>query len=348
MRTMEAEALREIGASLFQGAGSDAQEARLVAGELVEANLAGLDSHGIVRCVMYVDQVLDGTILPGVAPRVVKETPAVSVVDCGRGYGIRSALGIVEVVAAKARSTGLACAASLHCNHVGRLGGYVARLASLGLFGLATVNSPRHGHFVAPWGGREGRLSTNPLAWAAPTDGRPLLHDMSTSMIAEGKIRILMQEGKPLPVGYVLDAEGRPTTDPGAFYGPPRGTILPFGSPELGYKGFGLSLMVELLGAALAGEALVEAGAQPAYGNGFFLLALDPAATCGRDRFRGLVTQLAEYIRTSRPAPGSRGVLLPGELEAQTRERRLAEGIPVADGTWEELRGAGRKVGVSL
>ncbi len=147
----------------------------------------------------------------------------------------------------------MACVVSRNSHHVGRLGSYVQKLAAEGLIGLAFANSSKHGHFVAPWGGSQGRLATNPLAYAVPTSGDPIVLDMSTSMIAEGKIRVLLAGEKPLPPGCVRDAAGNPATDPKDFYGPPRGTIQPLGG-ELGYKGFGLGLLVEILGAILAGQ----------------------------------------------------------------------------------------------
>lgn len=353
MPVFGADELRSAGERLLAACGASAREAREVTGELVEASLRGLDSHGVVRLVMYADHVREGTIRPGAPVTIARETPATAVVDCHGGFGIVGALRMVEIVAGKARGPGVACAASLGLNHVGRLGAYPERLAARGLFGLASVNSPRHGHFVSPWGGREGRLATNPLSWAAPcggtaTGGEPLVMDMSTSMIAEGKIRILLQEGKPVPEGSILDAEGNPTTDPRKFYGPPRGTILPFGSPRLGYKGFGLALLVEILGAALAGVPLTPVGEKEPYGNGLFLLAIDPEAFGGRERFRGLVGEFAEYVASSAPAPGTEGVVLPGALERRTRERRLREGIPVPDETWRQIREAGRRSGIEL
>ena len=349
MPTFTATQLRETGLRLFRACGAPEKEAALVAGELVDASLMGLDSHGVARFVMYVDQVLGGTIKPGAPIRVVRETPGTAIVDCGANFGIVAGHRMTQIVAEKVKGHGIACAVSRKCNHVGRLGAYPQKLAELGLFGFATVNSSRHGHFVSPWGGREGRLATNPLAWAAPGEGNPVVMDMSTSMIAEGKIRILMQEGKELPEGCILDAEGRPSTDPHRFYGPPRGTILPFGSPRLGYKGFGLGLMVEILGATLAGIPLDPPDPKMmTYGNGLFVMAIDPDAFGGRDGFRALLQELYEYISSTPPAPGNDGVVLPGSLDFRTKEKRSREGIPVADETWRLILEAGKKAGAVL
>ncbi len=348
MLTFEPAFLQDVGTRLFRGCGAPREEAQLVAEELVDASLLGLDSHGVMRIPQYVDQVLDGTIRPGQPVRVVRETAGTAVVDCGGAFGMVAGRRMVEIVSSKVEGPGIACAVSQRCNHVGRLGAYPQKLAERGLFGLAAVNSARSGHFVSPWGGREGRLATNPLAWAAPAEGRPVVMDMSTSMIAEGKIRVLMQQGSPVPEGSILDAEGRPITDAKTFYGPPRGTILPFGSPRLGYKGFGLALLVEILGSTLAGVPLDPADGPTTYGNGLFLMAIDPEAFGGRERFRQLVIDLMRYVASSPPAPGTNGVVLPGELDFRAAEKRRAEGIPVAEETWRLIVAAGKKVDVTL
>jgi uncharacterized oxidoreductase len=312
--------------------------------DLVEASLMGLESHGVMRYVQYTEQVLNGKIKPGAPVRIVRETPSTAIVDCGFNFGQVSGRRMVDIVCEKARQTHVACAVSQNSNHVGRLGAYVQKVAERDLFGFATANSSKHGHFVVPWGGREGRLATNPLAYAAPTNGRPVILDMSTSMIAEGKIRVLMYEGKPLPPGSIQDAEGNPTTDPKAFYGPPRGTIRPFGS-ELGYKGFGLGLLVEILSGILAGMASTV---DHPYINGLCLIAIDPAAFCGVARFKELMDDLSAYIATTPPAPGHREVIMPGTLDFRMREKRLAEGIPLADETWRLIVETAARVGVTL
>src|SRR5262249_51697384 len=153
--------------------------------------------------------------------------------------------------------SGVACVTTRRCNHVSRLGAYVQQAAGRGLVALATCNAPVGGHFVVPWGGTQGRLGTNPFAYAAPTGGDPVVADFATSVAPEGKVRWYRNSGLPLPDGWVQDAEGHPSNDPRAFYGPPRGGLLPLGGPA-GHKGFALSLLVEILGSALAGLASTD------------------------------------------------------------------------------------------
>jgi uncharacterized oxidoreductase len=153
-----------------------------------------------------------------------------------------------------------------------------------------------------------------------------------------------MHAGQEVPAGRIIDGDGQPTTSPHAFYGPPRGAILPFGS-ELGYRGFGLGLLVEILGSVIAGEPLDD---ELTYVNGMGLLVVDPAPLAGRDRFVSLLDQLVAYVCSSPPAPGSDAVIMPGEREFRTRERRLAEGIPLPAETCRLIREAGARVGAAL
>lgn len=347
MKYYSSEYLKEIGIRIFEACGAAPVEACIVASELVEASLLGLDSHGVMRYIQYVDQVLEGSIKPRAEVRIVKETPNTALVDCGWNFGMVSANKMVEIAYEKADKSYISCVISMHSHHVGRLGSYVQKLAQRGMFAFAAANSSRHGHFVTPFGGKDGRLATNPLAYAAPTSGLPVVMDMSTSMIAEGKIRMLMQEGKPVPEGCIQDAEGNPTTDPRKFYGPPRGTILPFGG-RLGYKGFGLSLLVEIMSTTLAGIPVTPDGEKDEYINGLCLVAINPEAFFGEEEFRACMDILCGYITSTPPAAGYKEVVMPGTLDYKIRETRLSEGIPVAEETWIKICQAAARVGVIL
>jgi uncharacterized oxidoreductase len=336
--------MRQVGIDLLAACGASREEAGIVADELVEASLMGLDSHGVMRYIQYAEDALSGKIKPGAPIRIVKETDTTAIVDAGLAFGPVSATRMVEIACDKAERHNVSCVVSQNGQHVGRLGTYVTKCAQRGFVALATVNSSKHGHWVVPWGGREGRLATNPLAFAAPTAGRPIVLDMSTAMIAEGKIRVLRQAGKPVPEGCILAADGTPTTDPAVFYGPPHGSILPFGSQN-GYKGFGLSLMVEILGGLLAGMATSQ---DHPYINGLCITAINPQAFCGRERFVELTEDLKAYMLNTPPAPGHERVVMPGQLDDEMHERRLRDGIPVAENTWEAIVAVARKVSVTL
>ena len=344
MKTFSAEYLKKVATSIFVGLGSPKREASVVSEELVEASLMGLDSHGIIRCIWYFDECRAGRIKPGAAMRVLKETTTTAVVDVNLNFGQVGARKMVEIAVAKAKASGLSCVISRHCHHVGRLGSYTQAIASRDLIGLGFTCSHKAGHYVVPWGGREARLATNPISYAVPTGGNPVVLDMSTSMISEGKIRVLMHEDKTIPPGCVLNAQGYATTDPREFYGPPRGTILPFGG-EMGYKGFGLGLMSMALGEAMAGEDITD---EYHYLNGLALIAVNPGVFGPLDEFKKRMGTMVQYMKNTQPAPGFKAVLMPGELDFRTKEKRLRNGIPLAERTWEELKGIAAELNITL
>ncbi len=341
------EYLHRVATEIFLACGAPANEAAIVSGELVETSLMGIDSHGVIRIPEYVDKVQDGTITPGAVTTIVKQTPTTAVVDGHWNFGAICARNAAELARAKAATQGVASVLLTNCPHVGRLGASVQWLAEQGFISLATACGTRFAHWVTPWGGCEGRLATNPIAYGIPTRHDPIVLDMSTSMIAEGKIRSLLQQGKPVPAGCIQDAAGHPTTDPTHFYGPPQGTILPFGS-EYGYKGFALGLLVEILGRTLAGYSVAEEGNSYRLGNGVSLTVISPDAFCGLENFRSLMDELSGYVTSSAPAPGHDRVIMPGELDFRSKAYRALHGIPVADQTWNAIVGAARKVGVAV
>ena len=337
--------LRQVGMDLLAACDTPSSEAQLVVDHLVEASLMGIDSHGVVRYVMYVEECLQQRIRPGAPITIERETPGLLVVVGGNNFGQVGAYRMVEEVQRKVVDTGIAFAVSRRCHHVGRLGAYPQKLAEAGLFAFAVANSHAAGHFVVPWGGREGRLATNPLAWAAPAKDHPVLLDMSTSMTPEGKVRTALHAGEQVPEGSIIDAQGQPTTDPAEFYGPPRGAILPFGS-DLGYRGFGLALLVEILGSTIAGEELTDSFR---YVNGFGLLAIDAGGLAGdRQRFASLVDALSAYMTDTPPAPGHEEVIMPGTREFRRLEERRVTGIPLADESVRQIIDVGARVGVHV
>jgi hydroxycarboxylate dehydrogenase B len=343
-RLFRPDSVSGLGAALFTAAGAGAFEARATARSLVTSSLMGHDSHGVIRIPEYLGFVADGAIVVD-APLAVQRTgPATAVVDCGRGFGPVGAERAIREGIEIARRQRTACVITRRCNHVGRLGAYVQLAAAEGMLGLATCNSPIQGHDVLPWGGRDGRLGTNPIAYGVPTGGLPVVADFSTSVAPEGKIRFYRNEGKALPDGWILDALGKATNDASAFYGPPRGGILPLGAGA-GHKGFALGLLVEILGSALAG---VHSQDPQAFGNGVCFIVVDPAAFCPLEQFRRLMDETIAYIKSSRPAPGFDEVLVPGELEFRTLLKRQNDGIPIDAATLEGMREHGERLGVGV
>jgi uncharacterized oxidoreductase len=343
-RLYRPEAVSRLGVALFTAAGAAAREALATVESLVTSSLMGHDSHGVIRIPEYLRFVAEGSIVVD-APMTVERTgPATAVVDCHRGFGAAGAEKAVREGIAIARTERTACVITRRCNHVGRLGAWVQIAADEGMLALATCNSPIHGHDVLPWGGRDGRLGTNPIAYAVPTGGDPIVADFSTSIAPEGKIRFYRNEGRSVPDGWIRDADGNPTNDPNAFYGPPRGGILPLGGAA-GHKGFALGLLVEILGSTLAG---IGSRDPHAFGNGVCFVIMDPSAFCPRDEFRWLMDETVAYIKSSRPAPGFDEVLVPGELEFRTLRRRQEDGIPVDAATLQAMRDHGARLGVDV
>ncbi|MEX2261415.1 MAG: Ldh family oxidoreductase [Bryobacteraceae bacterium] len=336
------DSLLRLATEVFQATGAPASEAQVVADHLVTASLMGYDTHGVMRIPQYVDDVKKGVIVPGAAIGIEKETQTTAVVDCGWNFGQVGGIGTIDTAIGKAREWHTATVVARRCNHAGRLGTYTARAAEQGFLAIGVCNSPRHGHFVVPWGGREGRLATNPISFAVPSNsGPPIVADFSTAEASEGAIRLHRNQEKELPDGWIVNAEGRDSNNPADFYGPPRGAILPFGGKR-GYRGFALSLLVEVLGGLLGGSRITAT--QP--GNGLGFIVVDVAAFVGTGEFDDMTHELRAYIKSAAAAPGFDEVMLPGEPDYRMREERLKNGIPIDENTWGQIEEAAGSVGV--
>ena len=318
---------------LFEAAGANSEEAVVIANNLVTSSLFGHDSHGAMRIPEYLGFIEDGSIVPGAKIQIEKKSATTAIVDCGQGFGPVGATKAMETAIEMAREQKTASVITRRCNHVARLGAFVQLAADEGMIGIATCNSPMYGDWVVPFGGSEGRLSTNPIAYGVPTEGDPIIADVSTSMAPEGKIRTYMNQGKMVPDGWVQKSDGTPTNNPAEFYGPPKGGILPLGG-SAGHKGYALSMLVEILGAAYAG---LSSTATDLFGNGVCFLVLDPATFCPLKTFKQMTQGMVTYLKSSPPAPGFKEVLVPGELEFRTRRQREVDGISVDDPTWDRM-----------
>lgn len=346
MPTIPYERLQQITQATLAAAGATENEASVVAAALVRANLAGRDSHGVMRLPQYLAGIDRGSIVTGAAIEIVRDSPTTAVIDGNWGFGQVAARRAAETAREKAAASALAGVAGRRCNHVGALADYVEMLADAGLIGLMFVNGHGGAHNTVPWGGADRRLCTNPMAAAFPTEDEPVVLDISTAAVAEGKVRTYRIKGEPVPDWWIVDSEGRPTNDPGVLYEQPRGALLPLGG-NVGYKGFGLGLMVDLLAGGLSGAG--TCGPDPERGgNAFTIIAIDPAAFAGDQAFRADAGSLVEWVKSSRSAPGFDEVIVPGEIERATQQRRRREGIPIPDEVWEQIAQAAEKRGVSL
>ena len=346
MPRLTARQLRAFMADVFEALGAPAPEAETVAQVLAQANLTGHDSHGLIRVPQYAEAVRNGFIRPGAPTDLVSGADGALVFDGNWNFGQVSMSAALKEAFQRADERNIVSFGIRNCNHIGRLGHYAGVSAERGFVSLILVNSTGTGAAVAPHGGSEPRLGTNPFCAAFPTEGDPVLIDMTSSVAAEGKIRVRRNAGEPLPEGWILDLQGRPSTDPADFYGPPRGAILPFGGAAA-HKGFALGVFAELLAGALtgAGNVLEREGH---VGNGVFGLLIKIGAYQDLERFRSRASRLGAYLKAARPADGFDEVLLPGEPEARAHQKRSADGVWIDETTWEQAAAEARRLGLPI
>ncbi len=340
--------LTRFAEAIFLALNVPAEEARQVAMSLVTANLCGHDSHGVIRVMQYSDAIRNGAMKPGAPFQVVKETAGVLVVDGNWGIGQVQAHRLLNRLTPRAQALGLAAGTLKNCGHIGRLGEYAEVAAQNKMAFFSSVNNHGLGRGVAPPGGVEPRIATNPICMGVPTKQDAVVLDIGTSVVAEGKVRVNFNKGLPAPEGWLLDSQGKPTTDSSVLYRDPRGTILPLGSPSQGYKGFGLGLLLDMFVGGFSGAPCSYPGAPNLSANAVFFLLLDISQFAGEDHFLTQVTSLANAVKTTPRAEGVQEILLPGEPEKKSRAKREVEGIPLDDGTWKQLQELADKLSVQL
>jgi len=329
------ERLHRLAFEILQAAGASQEEAQTVADHMVGANLAGHDSHGVLLLPMYVASIKNGHAVPGAPFEIVRETPTTLVINGHWGFGQIVSTRAMQQVIDKAQEQGLAAATVYYQSHVGRLADYPLMAARVGMIGVMMADSGRTAKAVAPFGGKDRRLGTNPLCIALPSDlTGPVFLDMATSQAAAGKLSVYRNRQQPVPAGWLLDREGNPTTDPAAFF--QGGALLPLGGMQ-GYKGYGLSFMVEVFSGILTGLGFGHDPTGP-HNDGCFMLAMQVGAFFPLDEFKRQVEAFVRYLKDSPPASGSTEVLYPGELEYRTEQQRRQEGIVVEEQTWEALQ----------
>jgi uncharacterized oxidoreductase len=345
--TFSAEKLTAFADALFRATGVPDDEAARVAQSLVLANLCGHDSHGMIRVIQYADAIKDGRLKPGAPFNIVKQTAAVMVVDGGWGLGQVQAHRLLDRLVPRAEGLGLAAGTLKNCGHIGRLGEYAEAAAQRKMAFIASVNNHGFGRGVAPPGGKEARIGTNPLCLGVPTNGDPVVLDIGTSVVAEGKVRVSFNKGQPVPEGWLLDPDGKPTTDPGVLYKEPRGSILPLGGSQA-YKGFGIGLLLDMFVGGFSGAPCSTPGLPNMSGNAVFFLVLDINQFAGAEHFLKEVTGLAGNIKACPIADGAGDIMTPGEPERRSCAQRRQSGIPLDDGTWKQLTGLAEQLKVSL
>lgn len=347
MPRFSAESLQSFAQRVLERSGVPANEALRVAESLVESNLHGHDSHGVYRVIDYTGQIERNEIRPGAEFEIVRETEGLAAADGHLGFGQVQCNRLVDVTVKKGLQTGFACGTLRRSGHVGRLGEWVERAARQGLGAWMSVNDNGALRYVAPPGGLEARISTNPFALAAPTSGEPLVLDMSTSAVARGKVRVAMLSGEQVPPGWVQDSSGNPTTDPWTITTDPPGTLLPLGGDQ-GYKGFGLGVLVDVLTAGLAGGSTPPADEGELETNNVLLVVWDPEKFFGREHFLRQADKLVNEIRETPRKSGVDRIRLPGDGGREKRLQRLREGILLPGENWTGLVKLAERRGVEL
>ncbi|MHB1296613.1 MAG: Ldh family oxidoreductase [Anaerolineae bacterium] len=336
------ERLATVVQQVFEAAGVAAPDASQVARSLVENNLTGHDSHGVLRVSSYVDNILSGTVVPGAPLTVLRESATTALLDGGRQFGQITARAGMNLAMEKARAHDMGMVAIRNCAHTGRLGEYAIQAANEGLMGLVfSSGCARHGA-VAPYLGTERALNTNPIAWAVPAGNHPpVCMDYATSICAQGKIQAAIDKGINLPDGWLLNVDGEPTTDPTEQ--PRGGIMMPFGA----HKGYALGFLIELASGGLAGASCALLSD---YVSDYptVLMAINIDAFQPLDAFRCMVDEQIEAIKATRKAPGVEEILVPGEPEWYTRTARLRDGLSLPEATWERIVQAGARVGIAV
>ena len=334
MPRVRAEQLTQLGAALLRAVGASQEEAEAVAVGCVNANLAGHDSHGIITIPTYIDRIKAGHIVPGAKWTIVQESPTTTVIDGHWGFGFHVNARAMQLTIDKAKKTDVAACTVFRQSHVGRLAAYPLMAMKEGMIGLATADSGRSPKMVAPFGGREARLGTNPISIGVPSDlAAPFYLDMATSAVAAGKVMLAAARSELIPLGWIVGSDGKQTTDPGQLR--KGGALLPLGGTE-GYKGSGLAAMVEILCGLLTGLGF---GVEPTgrHNDGCFMAVFKVEAFRPLAAFKKEVAEFAHYLKATPPAEGGSGVLYPGELEYMCEQERRRSGIDIEDATWNKL-----------
>ncbi len=338
MPNFTAEELTTICRNVFRKLNIPAAEAEIVTRSMVDANRVGHDSHGVIHLPKYVRELEAGLIQPGARTETLHASASIAVLDGNWGFGPVIATRAVELAIVKAKQTDISSVAVSRCNEVGRLGGYACLAADAEMIALLMANDHGGGTCVAPHGGIQGRLSTNPIACAVPIDAHdPIVLDMSTSVVASGKIRVKQHRNEAVPHGWLIDAEGESTTHPDDFYGVPPAALLPFGGIAQ-HKGFGLSVIVDILSGALTGAGC-STSEDARVGNGLFVLVINVASFREFPGFSAEIERFIGYLKSAKRAAGVDAIRMPGERGWAEQRKREQEGIPVDTETWEQIQG---------
>ncbi len=342
--------LQKVIAAIVVQSGSSTREANCVAANLVEANLRGHDSHGVGMIPRYVDAVLEGGLKPNANVTVKLDRGTLLTLDGNSGYGQVIGEQAMTMAIERAQVSGVCLMGLAHSHHLGRIGHWAEQAVAQGMVSIHFVNVISRA-LVAPFGARDARFGTNPLAIGLPVEGHePFILDLATSGVAQGKLRVAHNQAKAIDTGLLLDDQGHPTTNPKYAVVEPLGAMLTFGE----HKGYGIAMACELLGAALAGGLTFHDDGQPAAAvaprrvlNSMLTIVIDPKKLGTAENFLNETRAFVEAVKSARPAPGVSQVLVAGDPERAYRAERLRNGIVIDPTTWQEIILTAQKVGLS-
>jgi uncharacterized oxidoreductase len=344
--------LKRLLSATFAAAGCPNDEAARVTHYLTLATLTGHESHGVIRTQRYVEWLREGWVLAGQHVKSVLDTDVLAILDGCHGMGQTVGPESARIGMDKAKAKGVGVVALRNSGHLGRIGDFAEMAASEGLVSLHFVNV-FGSLLVAPFGGAERRFSTNPVAIGVPAaNGEPFILDMATALVAEGKVLVASQGGKPIPMGALVSADGQLSNDPQVLYGDPvpgkspdprrgAGAMRAFGE----HKGSGLALACDLLAGALGGSGITRKSEGRVH-NGMLSIYLDPATLDTEGSFAADVGDYIAWIKSARPMEAGGEVLIPGDKERKTAAERTANGVPLPDDVWHSILYAAALVGL--
>jgi LDH2 family malate/lactate/ureidoglycolate dehydrogenase len=329
---------------LFAAAGCDGDKPETIATCLVEADLLGHTTHGLSLAAPYLRELETGSMSPRGEPEVVADRGGVVTWDGRRLPGVWLTAKAIDLAVERVASHGIVAIVIRKSHHIGCLASFLQRVTERGLMITIACSDPSVAS-VAPFGGRKAVFTPDPIAIGIPTDGEPILIDISCSITTNGMSDRLRREGKRFPGLWALDAAGLPTDDPAAVFTQPPGTLLPTGGADHGHKGYGLALMVEALTQGLGGFG--RADAPTGWGASVYIQVIDPAAFGSREAFLRQTGWTAAACRDNPPTPRVDAVRLPGQRGLEWKRRALTEGVALYPGIMSALAAAGTKLGIA-
>ena len=340
------ENLKSYVAKVLQSVGSSPEDPLFVAEVLVEADLRGVESHGVTRLPGYISMIENDLLNLSPNIKILKDSGATASIDGDMGFGMLTAFKGMSIAIDKARDFGVGAVTASNMAHTGMVGFFTMHAAQKGFIGMAMNNGPT---IVPPFGGLTPTYATNPFSVAFPsTDGKPIVLDMATSMVAAGKLRLAAKKGETIPSDWGIDKDGNETTDPDQVI---HGGFLQWAG---GYKGFGLATMVEILGGVLSGglfglkmPALVNFGQDPLIANGFYL-AIDIERFMPLEIFGQKISSLVQDVKSSKKIKGVEQIYMPGEPEFENKAKRLESGIPLNENVFNDLKDLSHKFELSF